>query len=165
MIVRTLNSNDRDVRRRTGKAGAGAREGASTSSVASTAPVQKSPFEEILDEVLPAERTGATGDLHSLWKSLPDAERELMNHPSNANLYRYRDIVIAIARETLRRNTRVKKLRRRNRHGDVIELSVVEFVDERLQKMANLMHAPGNSAFLMLKTVEEIRGALLDVRE
>ncbi len=163
MQVRTLSTNDRELRRRTGKSGT--REGSAASRTSATAPVQKSPFEEILDEVLPAERAGAPNDLHSLWKSLPDAERELMDHPSNANLYRYRDLVIAIARETLRRNARVKKLRRRNRHGDVIELSIVEFVDERLQKMANLMHAPGNSAFLMLKTVEEIRGALLDVRE
>ena len=44
-------------------------------------------------------------------------------------------------------------------------MSVVEFIDERLQKMAHMMTAPGNSAYFMLKTVEEIRGILLDVRE
>jgi len=38
-------------------------------------------------------------------------------------------------------------------------------IDERLQKMALMMQARGNSAFSMLRTVEEIRGILLDMRD
>ena len=127
--------------------------------------VARSPFLQILDEVLPPEKVGADGDLHELWQELPDVERELLNHPSNENLRRYRDVALGIARATLRRNARVKKIRRRNRKGEMIELSLVEFVDDRLQKMAHMLSAPGNSAWFMLKTVEEIRGMLLDVRE
>ncbi len=152
-------------RRRTDASGSGS-SSRGTGAATATGAVEpvRSPFLQILDEILPAGAVGAA-DLHELWHKLPDIERELLDHPSNANLARYKEVVIAIARETLRRNTRVKKIRRKNRSGELIELSVVEFIDERLQKMAHMMTAPGNSAYFMLKTVEEIRGALLDVRE
>ncbi|MCR9142554.1 MAG: YaaR family protein [bacterium] len=168
MQVRLTTDSPR--RKPTGRTRAGSSEsGLGASSAGSTsaaAPVEavRSPFLQILDEILPVHQTG-TADLHTLWKQLPELERELMDHPSNANLARYKELVIAIARETLRKNTRVKKIRRKNRKGEMIELSVVEFIDDRLQKMAHMMTAPGNSAYFMLKTVEEIRGALLDVRE
>jgi hypothetical protein len=126
--------------------------------------LDKTPFQQILDDILPPERIDAR-DLNHLWSDLPEAERQLLAKASEENLKRYRDLVFAIARETLKRNTRIKKIRRKTRSGDTVELTVVEFLDDRLQKMANLIHAPGNSAFQMLKTVEEIRGALIDVRE
>lgn len=125
---------------------------------------EKSPFQQIIDEVLPSD--GPEGaELNQLWRELPLAERDLLDHPSNENLARYKDLVFDIARETLRRNAKVVKLRRRNSKGEMVELSLVEFVDLRLQKMATIITSSGNSAFQLLKTVEEIRGALLDVRE
>ncbi|MEQ9365264.1 MAG: DUF327 family protein [Leptospirales bacterium] len=152
-------------RRKTSASGSGlGASGTGESTAAGAVEAVRSPFLQILDEILPAGQVGAA-DLHQLWKQLPELERELLDHPSNANLSRYKELVIAIARETLRKNTRVKKIRRKNRKGEMIELSVVEFIDDRLQKMAHMMTAPGNSAYFMLKTVEEIRGALLDVRE
>lgn len=166
MQVRVTNDPATQRRKPLRKSGAGASGTSGSSSAGATAAVaaDASPFLQILEEVVPSGQVG-TADLHELWKDLPDAERELLEQPSNANLARYKELVIAIARETLRKNTRIRKIRRRNRQGEVIELSVVEFIDERLQKMANMMTAPGNSAYFMLKTVEEIRGALLDVRE
>ena len=158
-------TNDSGVRRRSG-AGVGTKRSSGSDGAGATTPVsaERSPFLDILEEVIPSNRPESR-DLHALWKSLPETERELLEHPSNANLARYRELVFAIARQTLRQNTRIKKIRRKNRKGELVELSVVEFIDDRLQRMAAMMSAPGNSAFFMLKTVEEIRGALLDVRE
>ena len=125
---------------------------------------KKSPFMEILEEVLPQDRV-ENRDLHDLWAELPDAEKELLNHPDDENLRRYRELVIGIAKATLDRNVRVKKLRRKNSQGETVELNIIEVIDNRIQKMAIMMHSRGNSAFNILKTVEEIRGILFDARE
>lgn len=125
---------------------------------------KKSPFLEILEEVLPQDRV-ENRDLHELWRDLPDAEKDLINHPSEENLRRYRDLVVGIAKATLARNVHIKKMRRKNSKGETVELSVVEVVDQRIQKMAIMMHSRGNSAFNILRTVEEIRGILFDARE
>ncbi len=126
--------------------------------------LKKSPFLEILEEVLPQERA-ENRDLHQLWRDLPGAEKQLINHPSDENLKLYRELVIGIARATLDHNVRVKKMRRKNSQGETVELNVIEVIDSRVQKMAIMMHSRGNSAFHILKTVEEIRGILFDARE
>ncbi|MCB1309625.1 MAG: DUF327 family protein [Leptospiraceae bacterium] len=150
-------TTDTDYRRnRTGKARTENRSGSATES--------RSPFQSLLEEVLPPDDNEAV-DLHRLWEKLPDAERDFLANPTDAHLETYREVVKNIAAITLRRNTRVQKVKRRNRNGEMVELSVLEIIDERLQKMAHLMQSPGNSAFQLLKTVEEIRGILLDVRE
>ncbi|MBX7059236.1 MAG: YaaR family protein [Leptospirales bacterium] len=157
----------RDSRRLRGAAtGGGAASGASQTGAQTAASGVRSgsSFQEILEEVMPAQRS-ETRDLKQLWSELPEAERQLIEKQSDENLQRYKQLVAAIARETLRRNTRIRKIRRRSRSGDEVELSIVEFVDERLQRMANLIHSRGNSAFQILKAVEEIRGILIDVRE
>ena len=89
----------------------------------------------------------------------------MINTPSDENLNRYRELVIGIARATLARNVTVQKLRRKNSRGETVELNIVQIVDQRIQKMAIMMHSRGNSAFNILRTVEEIRGILFDARE
>ena len=123
----------------------------------------RSPFQLILEEILPPEQENL--DLHSLWSRLPDLEKDLIAKPVQENLDTYKDAVRKIARETLRKNVRVKKLRRKNRRNEIVELNVIEILDDRLQKMALMMQSPANSAFTLLKTMDEIRGILLDVRE
>lgn len=127
-------------------------------------PTEKSGFLEILEEVLPPE-DAASYDLHGLWSALPDAERQLLDHPSAENFARYRELIKGIAAATLKKNTRVRTLTRRGRKGQDVQLQVVEVIDQRLQQMAIMMQSQRNSAFVMLKTFEEIRGLLLDVRE
>ena len=120
-------------------------------------------FQSMMDEVLPPEQE-TNLDLNRLWKELPDVERDLLGHSSQENLDRYRKIVIQIAKMTLKKNVSFKKIKQRKAQGKWVELSVVEYVDERLQKMIGLLRAPQNSAFAMLKSIEEIRGILMDLR-
>ena len=162
MQVRTTNEAPR--RSRSGKSGTRKKGAAGAGAALAGIEAARSPFQQILQEVLPAE-SAQQRDLQELWQELPDTEKELLEHPSDRNLRRYRELVIKIARATLQQNTRVRKVRRRNSRGETVELSVVEFINARLQKMAETILHPQNSAFHLLKTVEEIRGVLLDVRE
>ena len=155
-------SLDQNKTARTGNRGAKRSEKSGETGGAASA--TRSPFMQILEEVLSPDAAD-TGDLRELWSQLPDAERELLEHQSDANLRAYREIVRAIAAASLKKNMHVKKIRRKNRAGEMVELSIVQVVDERLQKMALMMQSPGNSAFQMLRAVEEIRGMLIDTRD
>jgi hypothetical protein len=124
----------------------------------------KSPFLEILDEILPAS-IDQNRDLHDLWSDLPGLERDLIDHPSEENLNIYRETVRLIARMTLDKNVRVAHIYRKNRHNEKIELNLIEIVDDRLHKMALMMRSSSNTAFSILKTLDEIRGLLLDSRQ
>lgn len=134
------------------------------SAAAAPPAMQKTPFLEILDEVLPAE-TPQNDELHGLWSSLPDAEKRLLEQPSEFNLKTYRDTVRSIARLTLKQNMRVKKIQRRTRQGEMVELNTVEILDDRLQKMALMMQSKNNSAFSLMARLDEIRGLLIDLRD
>ena len=124
----------------------------------------RSPFMEILEEILPQDKI-ENRDLHQLWSDLPGAERNLLDAQSEENFKNYKDLVTAIARATLQRNVRIRKMKRKNSRNETVELSILEIIDNRLQKMAIMMHSRENSAFALLKTVEEIRGILFDARQ
>jgi uncharacterized protein len=157
MLVRT--ATDTEIRRRTSAAKSERSEKTGDS---------KNSFLNILADVLPTER--AEGDLHSLWQELPGIERDLLDHPSDKNFKRYRERVQQIANETLRQNTSVSSIKSPLRgrpgqpSGEKVH-NVVKILDERLQKMALLMLSKNNSAFNLLKSVDEIRGLLLDIRD
>ncbi len=123
---------------------------------------ERSPFLSILEEVLPGD--SANGPLQTLWENLPGLERDLLDHPSNENFRKYRETVTEIAKETLRINVQAKKLQFKRRSQEY-EHTVIHVIDQRLQKMALVMLSRDNSAFALLKSVEEIRGLLLDMRE
>ncbi len=121
-------------------------------------------FQSLLNNVLPPEKE-SNYSLNQLWQQLPSAEKELLADPNDKNLAKYRQIVVNIARQTLAKNIRSKKMHRRDQKGRKVELTVIEVIDERLQQMATLMHSLHNSAFNLFKKLEEIRGLLLDQRQ
>lgn len=157
------STNDAPLRNKSRKAG-GRNNSTQTTASGADAKDSISTFQQILTEVLPASNDSER-DLQQLWQNLPDTEKDLLDHPSDRNLRRYRELIIKIARATLNQNTRIRKVRRSNSRGETVELSVVDFINEKLKKMAETILHPQNSAFHLLKTVEEIRGILLDVRE
>ncbi len=124
----------------------------------------ESPFQKVLNEVLPPQSQAGT-DLNQLWSQLPDAEKALIELATEENLNRYRNLVKNIASATISTNIQLKKMKRRNRNGDDVELSVLRFVDERLRAMVAMLHSPRNTAFQMMKSMDEIRGILLDVKD
>lgn len=158
MIVRTETDS---VARRKAKPSKGRAHSSAADSVEKT---DLFGFKEILNEVLPSSELGES-DLHLLWEELPGAERGLISHPSEDNFKRYRELVQRFSAEPLRKNPRLVKIPRRSRLGETLELTVVQFIDERLQRMAEMLHNKRNNAFNILKSVDEIRGMLLDLRE
>lgn len=150
------STTDRDLRRTQ-------RRKSSSDSKATTAVGQEvSGFQEILDSVLPQE-TIESRDLHRLWSELPNLERQLIEDQSPENLKVYRELVKAIANQLLKDNVKVAKLKRRVKGGDV-ELSVVQIIDERLHRMMIMLQSNENTAFQILRNLDEIRGLLMDLR-
>ncbi|MDH5654381.1 MAG: YaaR family protein [Spirochaetia bacterium] len=132
-------------------------------SSASVQPLSENSFLNILEEVLPSS-LDENKSLHELWSILPDAEKDLIETPSNENLNHYKDVVRQIASQTISMNVRLKKIYRKNRNNEKVELNVIEYLDSRIQKMAVMMQSSGNTAFNILKTLDEIRGILLDLK-
>jgi uncharacterized protein YaaR (DUF327 family) len=124
----------------------------------------ESPFQRILDEVLPPE-SHKSADLNQLWSELPGAEKALIELGSEENLIRYRNLVKDIVKATISTNLQLKKMKRRSRSGEDMELTVLRVVDERLRSMVAMLHSPRNSAFQLMKSMDEIRGLLLDVKD
>ena len=120
-------------------------------------------FQDMMDEVLPPEEL-SNFDLNKLWKNLPQAEKNLINTFSQKNLDTYKNLVIQIAKLTLKRNTKVEMMKRNRSSDDHVVQSIIKVIDERLQKMVNLMHSKENTAFAILKSIEEIRGLLIDLK-
>lgn len=129
----------------------------------STVTRDKSPFLEILEEILPSTESDSH-DLNQLWAGLPDAEKDLIQNQSPRNLTAYRSLVKEIAARTIEMNVRINKVRKKGRRDD-FELTTVHIIDDRLHKMAMVMQSPNNSAFSILKTLDEIRGLLLDLKK
>lgn len=125
---------------------------------------ERSGFLDLLAEVIPA-NSPEQSSLQGLWAQMPDAERDLLQNQSHDNIARYQELIRSIARQTLEQNVRVDKLMGRGRLTKTEkELSTIRILDERLQQMAILMQAPGNSAFALLQKLAEIRGMLMDMR-
>lgn len=118
-------------------------------------------FSLLLDEVLPDE-TDKPVNLNLLWSDLPEIEKNLLDHPSSKNIKEYKTLVYKIAREILDRNVRVQTLKRKNSRGEWVELNLLEFLDMKLKKMAEIVFNPSLPAFHLLKTTEDIRGILID---
>lgn len=125
---------------------------------------EKSPFLQILEEVLPHDDVSLK-DLNELFSRLPEAEKNLIDSQTEENLNIYKQLIRAIARETLQHNMKVEKHFKKNRSNQTVELSVVRIADERLHQMTLLIRSKNNTAFSILKTMQEIRGLLLDARE
>ena len=119
-------------------------------------------FQKIMDEVLPPQNEKNIS-LNRLWKDLPQAERDLLDQQSQTNLEKYRKLIMQIAKTTIKKNTVLKKIRKKNKKGEWIELSVLSFIDKRLEDMVVILHSEQNSAFSILKAMEEIRGILVDI--
>ncbi|MBE7440100.1 MAG: DUF327 family protein [Spirochaetales bacterium] len=118
-----------------------------------------SSFLSVLEEVLPSKEP-ANHSLQELWSILPQTEKEFLEHRTEEKLAAYKDLVVAIARQTLERNLRVAKIKRQRPGHDEKELTVVRILDQKLARMLELIRSPENSAFALLREMEEIRGLL-----
>ncbi|MCW7480125.1 YaaR family protein [Leptospira kanakyensis] len=130
----------------------------------SFAPVDESKqsFLEILESIVPSGKE-ETRELNELWKDLPDLEKELIKDPNHRNLESYKKHIKQIAELILKKNYKVMQAPQRGRN-DQKDVRYVKVVDEKLDLLAKTMFSPNNSAFVILKQLDEIRGLLIDLK-
>ncbi|EMJ98053.1 YaaR family protein [Leptospira alstonii] len=123
-----------------------------------------STFLDILEEIVPS-GSETTKDLNALWRELPDIEKRFLDLPSIENLETYQKHVQAITKSVIDQNMRVETLAKRMKGEAKKIYHVVKIIDEKIQILAELIMNEGNSAFKLLKSLTDIRGLLLDIRE
>ena len=119
-------------------------------------------FFDILESIVPSTEEG-TRELNELWKDLPDIEKALIANPNHKNLREYKEHIKQIAKLILKKNHKVIQAPTRGRN-DTKDIRYVKIVDEKLDILANTMFSPTNSAFNILKQLDEIRGLLIDLK-
>ncbi len=120
-------------------------------------------FINILESIIPSSQEN-TKDLNELWRHIPELEKEFLKTPSYENLEKYKAHIKTITEIVLQKNHKLVQARQRGRTDKKILMSV-KIVDEKLQILTLTMLSPNNSAFNLLKQMEEIRGLLMDMMQ
>lgn len=128
-----------------------------------SSPPKELSFLEMVEQIAPYEKE-RTKDIHILWKELPQLERELIQTRSNESLEKYKAQIKALLHAILEKNTRYKKSYTPipGTHQKK-EYTYIEYIDEKLKLLAEVIHHPQNTAFQILKQMDNIRGFLLDL--
>lgn len=119
-------------------------------------------FLDILESIVPSNQE-STRELNELWKDLPDLEKALIANPNHKNLSEYKQHIKQIAELILKKNYKVIQAPARGRN-DTKDIRYVKILDDKLDLLANTMFSPTNSAFGILKQLDEIRGLLIDLK-
>ncbi len=116
------------------------------------------PFEKTLDVSI---QFDFQGSLDELMTDLNDQERHFLEKQNLYELNRYKAIVQKILKLVMQEGFRTITLKRNRR--DKSDFTVVEEINSRLMDItAAITH--NNKAFNLLKTIEEIRGLILDLQ-
>lgn len=99
--------------------------------------------------------------IEGLMSDLGEQEKRFLDQQSPYELNRYKALVKEILKTILDGSLRVAPLKRRRR--DRADFAIVEEIDSKLLALSEAV-TRNNKAFDLLKTVEEIRGLLLDLQ-
>jgi|JI8StandDraft_1071087.scaffolds.fasta_scaffold26864_3 uncharacterized protein YaaR (DUF327 family) len=124
----------------------------------------KPEFLDLLESIAPKNKE-ETKDIHDLWKELPGIERDLIDDRSPINLTRYKNQVNSLLKAILLTNNSIKTQYTPIRGSNAKkEFSHIEYFDEKLKLLAETITHPQNSAFQILKQLDNIKGFLLDIQ-
>jgi uncharacterized protein YaaR (DUF327 family) len=100
------------------------------------------------------------GTIEELLDELKDQEKRFLQNQSESELERYKALLQTIIKSLLDDGLREKTLKRKKKNwGDFV---IIEKINARLLDMTEAI-TRGNRAFNLLKTMEEIRGLVLDL--
>ncbi len=102
------------------------------------------------------------GTIEELMNDLAEQERRFVEEQSLYQMNQYKSIVKSIMKMLLEADTSVETLQRRRR--DRADFVIVDSINDRLDQIARAITQKNNRAFNLLKTIEEIRGLLFDLR-
>jgi uncharacterized protein len=121
-------------------------------------------FNELLEEIAPSNQE-STRDINLLWKDLPDLERNLIHTRSPIALENYKEHIKILLTTILAKNVRVGKSFTPIKGSTAKkEFSHLEYINSKLKLLAETITHPQNSAFQILKQLDNIKGFLLDVK-
>ncbi|MBP7737439.1 MAG: DUF327 family protein [Spirochaetes bacterium] len=100
------------------------------------------------------------GTIDELMEDLKDQEKRFLDTQSEYDLLRYKALVQKIIKQILAEGLQEKTLKRKKKNwGDYV---IIEKINTRLLDLTNAITRQ-NKAFNLLKTIEEIRGLILDL--
>ena len=97
------------------------------------------------------------GTIEELMTDLKDQEKNFLDTPSLYELEIYKALVKKILKMILDSGFKMRKSEKKN-----VEKIVLDKIDENLIKLSQLI-TKSNEAFNLMKTIEEIRGLILDL--
>jgi hypothetical protein len=149
------SSIKKDYKRESSKANSANQEGTQVNSV----------FSEILESILPSQNE-KTRDLHQLWEELPQLERKLIETKGEIELNQYKNHVRNIFKLALDKNTKVitHNYKVKKPEGTYTKtLYTVKHLDDKLKLLTETILNPSNTAFHIMKQLDDIRGLLVKV--
>ena len=114
-------------------------------------------FKTQLESVLSHEFEGS---IDALMDELREQERRFIDMPNPYEMNRYRSLVQKILKEIINESFNIK-VNFKERPNEKI---VVETVNDKLLELSTAI-TKGSPAFVLMKTMEEIRGLILDLRQ
>jgi len=101
------------------------------------------------------------GSIDALMNELREQEHRFVNLPNLHEMNRYRSLIQKILKEIGNESFSIKELSVKSRHNAKI-YTVVETVNDKLLELSSAI-TKGSPAFALMKTMEEIRGLILDL--
>ena len=117
-------------------------------------------FKTQLEAALNFEYEGA---IDALMDELREQERRFIDMPNLYEMSRYRSLVQKILKEIGNESFNIKELHAKSRLNEKI-YTVIETVNDKLLELSSAI-TKGSPAFALMKTMEEIRGLILDLRQ
>jgi len=102
------------------------------------------------------------GTIENMMNDLAEQEKRFIEEQSMYQMNKYKSMVRAILKMLLDSDTSVETLQRRRR--DRADFVIIDKINDRLDRIASTISQKNNKAFNLLKTIEEIRGLLIDLR-
>jgi len=100
------------------------------------------------------------GTIDELMEDLKDQEKRFLDKQTEHELLRYKALVQKIIKQIIAEGLQEKTLKRKKKNwGDYV---IIEKINTKLLDLTNAITRQ-NKAFNLLKTVEEIRGLILDL--
>jgi uncharacterized protein YaaR (DUF327 family) len=100
------------------------------------------------------------GSIEELLENLKDQEKRFLDTQSEYEMNRYKALIQKIIKSILDEGLREKTLKRKKKNwGDFV---IIEKINTKILELTNAV-IKQNKAFNLLKTIEEIRGLILDL--
>jgi uncharacterized protein YaaR (DUF327 family) len=100
------------------------------------------------------------GSIEELLENLKDQEKRFLETQSEYEMNRYKALIQKIIKSILDEGLREKTLKRKKKNwGDFV---IIEKINTKILELTNAV-IKQNKAFNLLKTIEEIRGLILDL--